>query len=455
MTKGDLDALKAKAKTFIAQNPDLKFVDVFLADLNGVLRGKRLPADQAMKVFDGGLRMPRSLVGLDIWGEDVFANGLVLEEGDSDGLCIPSEFGLLPTLWTRQKTAQVQFMMAEQDGASFLADPRQLLIHVQQKLHAKGMRPVAAFELEFHLFPLPEDGGFFQIGSLSQGQFGHLCDLDRLEDLSAFFDDLYANCDAQGVALGAAAKEAGPFQFELNLHHKPDAVLASDELILLRRAVKGVARKHGLLASFMAKPFGDLPGNGMHAHVSMLDQHGENLFALPGERGRPDPLMQAVAGLLKAANESMILFAPHFNSARRFKAESHAPIRASWGTDNRIAAIRIPSDGGKNRRFEHRIAGVDANPYLVMACLLAGAAYGMENELSPGPALSGDSFSDTDPVLDADWHRSLASYEKGEVLAPEFGPLFSQVFGACKRQEFATFASKVTDFEYATYLRAF
>ncbi len=447
--------LRAGAQTFLRDHPELRFVDVFLTDLNGVQRGKRLPAPQALKVFDGGFRMPRSLVGVDIWGEDVFENGLILESGDSDGLCLPHDTGLLPCPWAQTATAQLSVMMAEADGSPFDADPRQLLMTVQDKLRVKNASPVVALEVEFYLFPKPPAGQSTEIAPSLMSEFGSLCDLTALDEQSAFIDDLYATCEQQGIQPGGVLKESGPGQFELNLLHQPCAVKAADQVMLLRRAIKGIASKHGLIASFMAKPFGDRPGSGMHAHLSLIDRNGQNVFAEPSAPGDPDQLIRAIAGLLKAAPESMIFFAPHFNSAKRYQTSFHAPVRSSWGKDNRLAAIRVPNDAGQNRRLEHRIAGADANPYLVLAAILAGVMSGLDNQLTPQAPLIGSDYQPEDRRMDADWQRTLQGFEGGTVLSPLFGPRFTKVFSACKRQEIATITSHITGFEYSTYLRAF
>lgn len=447
------------ARAFLESAPDLRFVDAFLIDLNGVARGKRLPAKGAMKLFEGGLRLPRSLIGVDVWGTDVFDNGLVVDTGDQDGVCLPLEPGLVPTPWAKEKTAQVQLMMAEANGGAFLADPRQLLAETQRRLATKGLHPVAAIELEFYLLSGKSDdlGRPLTPASKFSGRRvvdGRVYAMSELDAYADFFSDLYAACDAQGLPLDTAVIEAGPSQFEVNLKHQKDVLNAADQSIQLKRAIKGVAAKHGLLASFMAKPFGDLPGNGMHVHMSMLDDAGANAFDGDGEKGSR-LFMQAIAGLIATAPEAMIFFAPHFNSWRRFQEGSHAPTRATWGYENRTAAIRVPTDTGANRRFEHRVAGADANPYLVLAALLAGALHGVEKKLAPPAALEGNAYKSDAPKLALGWRAALEAFARGSVLAPAYGALMTRVFSACKRQEMATIDRRVTDVEYDSYLSTF
>lgn len=447
--------LEERAGAFLSSHSDLRFVDVLLTDINGVQRAKRLPARQVLKVFTGGFRMPRSLIGVDVWGEDVFDNGLIMESGDSDGICVPIESGLLLCPWSPLRLAQLSVMMVEADGEPFAADPRQLLIATQSALKAEGKHPVAALEVEFYLFPKNDESQAADQPPAMFSPFGSLCAASSLDEQSAFIDDLYSACDVQGIDLGGVLKESGPGQFELNLQHQDCAVKAADQVILLRRAIKGTAAKHDMIASFMAKPFGDQPGNGMHAHLSLCDDDGHNVFAEPSSVQATDQLMCAIAGLLKAAPESLIFFAPHLNSYRRFQSSFHAPIRTSWGVDNRFASIRVPNDQGQNRRLEHRIAGADANPYLVLSAILTGLKLGLDEQILPQPPLVGSDYKTADKRIDADWANALNSFETGSLLSSNFGAVFSKAFSACKRQEIATMARHVTGIEYASYLRAF
>ena len=188
--------------------------------------------------------------------------------------------------------------------------------------------------------------------------------------------------------------------------------------------------------------------------MSMLDGKGENAFAGSDEKGSA-LLHQAIAGLLAAAPEAMIFLAPHLNSYRRFQEGSHAPTCLAWGYENRTAAIRIPNDSSVNRRFEFRIAGADANPYLLMASLLAGVLHGIENNLTPPPAVNGNAYSSGAARVPTSWRDALCAFVQGKILAPRFGALFTQVYAAIKRQEIRKANERVTDFEYDSYLQAF
>ena len=206
--------------------------------------------------------------------------------------------------------------------------------------------------------------------------------IDELDDFGSFFRDVYAACALQGVPANSAIAENGIGQFEINLMHVDDPLRAADDAVLFKRIVKGVARKHGFAASFMAKPYGGRSGSGLHVHFSLLDKNDINVFDNGRDEGS-SMLRHAVGGLLEAMAETTILFAPHFNSYRRLRPGAHAPSAAAWGYENRTVAVRIPGGSPKARRIEHHVAGADANPYLVLTGILAGALVGIEREIVP------------------------------------------------------------------------
>ncbi|MBP0649680.1 glutamine synthetase, partial [Mycobacterium tuberculosis] len=163
--------------------------------------------------------------------------------------------------------------------------------------------------------------------------------------------------------------------FEVNLKHVTDALAAADDAVMLKRLIVETARKHGLKASFMPKPFLDVAGNGFHLHVSLVDEADLNVFAAP--EGGETLLGQAIAGLLATMAEATLVFVPSWNGYRRLMPGSYAPTNASWGYNNRSVGVRVPAGPAAARRLEHRIAGADANPYLVTAFVLAGMLEGI------------------------------------------------------------------------------
>src|SRR5699024_10557314 len=208
-----------------------------------------------------------------------------------------------------------------------------------------------------------------------------------------------------------------------------------------------------MAASFMAKPYGDSSGNGLHLHTSLLDAQGDNVFAEAGEPS--ELLMQAVAGLLETMPDATALFAPHANSYRRFQPGSHAPMTPTWGIDNRTTALRLPLAAPAAMRVEHRVAGADANPYLVLAAILAGMEHGMAQALTPPSETRGSGYDLENSVraLPDDWGAALARFEQSEFIADYLGSQYQSWYSACKRQEREWLRSVVPASEYELYLR--
>ena len=232
--------------------------------------------------------------------------------------------------------------------------------------------------------------------------FDGVLSTDELDAFAPFLEDVYDACRVQGIPADAAISENGCGQFEINLLHVADPLRAADDALLFKRLVKAIARKHGLAASFMAKTYGDQSGNGFHVHFSLIDDDGRNVFDDGGDEGS-EHLRHAVGGLISAMAETTLLFAPHLNSYRRLRKGTHAPVAMAWGYENRTAAVRIPGGAAAARRIEHRVAGADANPYLVMAGILGAALIGIERELIPPDPTEGDAYAQDLPTLPPDW----------------------------------------------------
>lgn len=433
--------------------------DLFIVDLNGNLRGKRLLGSSLERVMEEGIKLPRSVVGLDFWGDDVPDNGLVFETGDNDGICMPIQTEPVPVPWAEMPRHQLQAMMENPDGTAFGADPRQVLKSIIGKFHAHGWYPVMATELEFYL--MDADAEELQrprppVLDRGHGRRLNTKDAYSIEDvdgLESFFAEIRRSCDAQGVLADTIISELGPGQFEINLKHVPDPLGAADQAIWFKRMLKGIARKYNYTATFMAKPYAEYSGNGFHVHFSLLDKDGNNLFDNGGEEGTP-MLRNAIAGMLKLMPESMLMFAPHLNSYHRFQDGSHAPVFACWGYENRTAAVRVPESEPDARRVEHRVSGADANPYLVLAAVLAGALYGIENKLEAPEPVEGDAYSDCNEDIRLPWYwdDAIDLLDVSTVLRQYLGDEFVDVLSAVKRHELKLLSERISDIEYESYL---
>lgn len=445
------------AEEFFQANPDIETLEAFMVDVNGVLRGKRIPAGKAASIFKSGVRLPRSAFAVDIWGHDVLEAGLVTHTGDNDGVCRPVMGTLCRAPWMQVPTAQVMMTMQDADGKAFFADPRQVLKRVLKMLKKEGLTPVVAVELEFYLLDSKRNERGFPQPPLSprtgqRVQASQMYGLGEVEEFGGVLSEINRACALQGIPADTTISENGPGQYEINLHHVPDALLAADQATMLKRVIKGAARKHGLDATFMAKPYGDCSGNGMHVHFSILDKDGNNIFAGEDARGS-DALRHAIGGLLSTMPEAAAVFAPNFNSYRRFMPGSHAPTRVAWGYDNRTAALRVPESDLVATRIEHRVPGADANPYLAIAAMLAGAFHGIQGRINPGPPLTGSVYESNAPHLPDVWEDALEIFEQSGFMKHYFGDDYHKVYFACKWSEKDALERHVTSIEYDAYLR--
>jgi glutamine synthetase len=444
-----------EARAFLAGNPDIEAVQLVITDLNGVGRGKNIAREELDALYGPGRNVAGSILGLDVTGEDVEETGLVWSVGDADQCCRPVAGTLTRASWLKRPTAQVLGTLYELDGRPAKADPRHVLARVAARLQERGYTPVVAVELEFYLLERDAEGRVRPARGLLSGKGSERIEaygLGRLDDMSPLFDDLYAAARALGLPVRTLMSEYAPGQFEITLEHRADALRAVDDAIMFKRAVRGVAAKHGKIACFMAKPFAELAGTGMHLHASLADATGRNACADEAPAGSP-VLRHAIGGLKETLGDGMAVFAPHANSYRRFRAMSYAPVAVTWGVNNRSVSLRVPAGPAASRHVEHRVAGADANPYLVAALVLAGMLRGIERSIDPGPPVEGNGYEQMRAgELPTQWPAALERAANSEFLADALGADFLEVFLAVKRRECEKFGALVTNRDYEWYL---
>lgn len=448
------------AQAFLQAHPAVRAVDLLLPDLCGVLRGKRVDRSDLAGVYERGMLLPGSMFALDVLGGTVEATGLGFDEGDADRACLPVPGTLFRCPWLGDAIAQLQVQMADHDGGPFYGDPRQVLAAVLRRYAARGWTPVVAVELEFYFVDCARtpEGHAQPPRSRYTGRRETRAQINSMADLESVSDvlsEIAAACAVQDVPTGAALAEYGPSQWEVNLRHVDDALRACDQAIRFKRIVKGVAHRNGLEATFMAKPYADSAGSGLHVHASVLDADGRNVFASDDTLGN-ELLKHAAAGLLATMGDSMALFAPNANSYRRLRPELYVPMHATWGYNNRGVAVRVPVSGAADRRLEHRVAGADANPYLVVAAVLAGMLHGVEAKLAAPPALNGNAYAQRHaaPALPSDWPTALARFAGSQFLREWLGERFVRLYELTRRGEMQAFNARISAVDYAWYLES-
>ena len=443
-------------EAFLKAHPDTEAVEAFVTDPTGVARGKLMRVHVLERIFREGRPLPCSIMSLDITGEDVEETGLVWEAGDADKIAWPIPGRLKPAPWRDRPTAELLLSLHEPDGKPYVADPRHALVRVVERLKADGLHPVVAAELEFYVVD-PEraaDGRLRPPLAPATGRRLERIDVysvTELEELAPFVDELYAAAKAMDLPAETLISEYAPGQLEVVLRHRPDALQAADEAILWKRVVRGIAARHGLLATFMAKPYAGRAGSGFHIHASLTDDKGNNLFAAEDPQGTP-LMRQAIAGLLATIADAMAVFAPNANSYRRFQAASYAPIARTWGVNNRSVAVRVPMGAPASRHLEHRVAGADANPYLAIAAVLAGMHKGIREKLDPGAAVEGNGYTQAAADLPNDWPAALRALRGSAFAAACFGDRFLDIFHAIKAAECRRFSAQVSELDLEWYL---
>ncbi|WP_395450153.1 glutamine synthetase family protein [Aminobacter sp. UC22_36] len=449
-----------EARAFLDANPDIEAFDIVLTDANGVGRGKIIRRHELMGLYEGGRHLPISILGLDITGEDVHETGLIWDSGDGDLRAWPIPGTLKPMHATSPARGQLLMSMYHLDGAPMTSDPRLALQRQVDKLAAKGLHPAGAFELEFFLLSNERDGdGKVQparavLDGRASGKT-EVYSVDHLHGMEPLFSDIYAAAKLQGIPAETVISEYAPGQYELTLRYRKDVMQAADDLIMLKRIVRIQARRHGVTACFMAKPIEKYAGSGMHFHASLLDADGTNVFTEAKEGEWQPKLLNAIGGLAATMAESMLVFAPHANSWRRFVSQSYAPVAPTWGVNNRSVALRVPAGDARNRRIEHRPSGVDANPYLVAATILAGISKGLDEQLDPGPETSGNGYEQaegSESLMPADWRTAIEAAKGSEFLREALGHDLHRTFTAIKEAEYLRVARTVSELDYHLYL---
>lgn len=443
-----------EAEEFLSRYPDVEGIDIAMTDFHGIGRGKIIRRHELASLYKSGRGMPASLFGQDVAGDDVESSGLVLTDGGGDKLCwpVPGTLGMMP----HTGRGQVLVSMYNSDGSPFDAEPRHALVRHVERAAKAGFTPMGAFELEFYLIDRERDGkGRYQPARYAIN--GRNClhrstmSVDELDEMTPLFDVIYAGAKHLGLPLESLISEYAAGQYELTIRYR-DLLRAADDVIIAKRLIRSAARRFGMEACFMAKPFGQQAGSGMHLHLSLASSAGDNLFGDQPDGSLSPLMLQAIGGIRQTVGDTMLVLAPYLNSWRRFASVSYSPASDDWGVENRMVALRVPGSPGKGRHFEHRVAGVDANPYLVAAVTLAGALQGIKTKADPGPAVEpGDDNQKRANSLPNSWQNAIQRAGQSDFLREALGQTLHHGFVAVKQAEYERLALEVTEAEWDLY----
>jgi len=425
-------------------------------DLDGVLRGKYISKEKFLSAVKDGFGFCDVIFGWDC-GDNLY------DQGEFTGwhTGFPDLVARLDTETFRAvpwepRTAFALADFYQKDGTPLPFCPRQTLKRIVARAEAMGFVPRMAAEYEFFVFEeTPESVHQKEFRGLRPESPGMFCySLLRASARQEFIHLLMDSLADFGVQVEGLHTETGPGAFEACIQYD-SALAAADKAGIFKLAVKELATRKGLLASFMAKWSQEMPGCGGHIHQSLADaETGANAFADPnGQYGCSEVARRYLAGQQQALPELMPLICPTINSYKRLVPGFWAPTTATWGIENRTNALRlIPGTSPKATRIETRVVGADACPHLAMAACLAAGLHGIQNRLEPTPPTAGNAYAESQaPTLP----RSLAAATdrmRQSALAREwFGEPFVSHVCMTRDWECREFEKAVTDWELRRY----
>jgi len=441
----------SELKSWIEQR-GITEVECLIPDLNGVLRGKVLPAAKLLQTErEGSLRLPSSVFAVTVTGEYADADDDEEAYQDPDMVLRPDVRTLCVAPGFKTPTAFVFADAYHTDGSPWASSPRHVLKTVVDLYREKGWRPVVAPELEFYLtavnpdpdFPLTPPAGRSGRAETSPQPYG----LEAITEYEDLIEAIYEHSEAAGLNVDTMIHESGTAQLEINFLHG-DPVLLCDQVLVFKRIVRQVALKHGVYATFMAKPMANQPGSAMHLHISVVEEaasDGANLFAAAD--GEDSALFAAyIGGLQRYLPEIAPLFAPNVNSFRRMRPSHSAPINVQWGYDNRSCGLRVPIAGRENRRIENRLPGADANPYLAMAAALISGYLGAVQGIERSAEAVGNAYHHA-RTLPRTLEEALERFNACQPVRQVLGEYFCRAFTRIKAAELEAFQGVISSWE--------
>ena len=425
-------------------------VECLIPDLNGVIRGKVFPAPKFLQSErDGSLRIPSSIFSLTVTGEYSDDADEAIAMQDPDVVLRPDLETICVAPGYKTPTAFVFADAYNTSGEPYDIAPRYVLKRVVALYEKMGLRPVVAPELEFYLtqintdpdLPLAPPAGRSGRSETAPQPYG----LEAITEYEDLIETIYEHAEAASLHLDTMIHESGTAQLEINFNHG-DPVHVSDQVLVFKRIVRQVALKHGVYATFMAKPMENQPGSAMHLHVSLVDaKAGVNLFATPNG-DNSDLFRHFIGGVQQYLGQVAPLFAPNVNSFRRMRPDFSAPINLQWGYDNRSCGLRVPISDINNRRVENRLPGADANPYLAVAAMLVCGYIGIRDKIEPAEMVQGSAYKWA-RTLPRTLDEALDRFKECKPVIELLGEHFCATFQRIKAHELGAFEGVISSWE--------
>ncbi|MHB8063444.1 MAG: glutamine synthetase family protein [Ruminiclostridium sp.] len=425
-----------KAKTYIKEH-QIDSVEIGFSDINGTIIGKRQPARFLLEHMNAGTGVCRAPLTWDVQSEYFSTSKFAgFEYGASDMILKPDYSTLREIPW-RKGTAFVLADLEIDTGEQIQVAPRQILKNVLARLEKTGYSAKVGSEIEFYLLNGDKKPLFGGKETYSIGKAGQFSDI---------IDQIQRNLEAFGISIEAIHPEYGPGQMELILEYS-DALTNADNTVIARNAIKEIARKNGLYATFMARLWDNESGSGYHLHQSLWTKDGKSAFAED-----KTVLEQYAAGLLSGTSEFMALVCPTVNSYKRLTDMSFAPTKVGIGYDNRTASARLVGHGNSTR-IEQRTEAADANAYFLIAASIASGLYGLEQKLPAPKFIEGNGYFNRElPNIPRTLKDAAVLFDKSEKAVEYFGKEFVEIFSELIHYDISVYDRIVSDWERERYL---
>jgi glutamine synthetase len=421
-------------------------VECLVPDMTGNARGKFIPADKFIKEDS---RLPESILVQTVTGDYTDIHTELVGPTDRDMMLQPDANSLRLVPWAEDPTAMIIHDCYTREGELHPLATRSVLKRVLKLYEDEGWKPVVAPEVEYYLVQKnidPDNELEPPIGRSGRREAGRQSySIDAVNEFEPIVEEMYDFCEAQELDVDTLIHESGLAQMEINFLHG-DALDLADQAFVFKRTMRETALRHGIYATFMAKPMKHEPGSALHIHQSVVDaETGRNIFSLE-DGSEHERFRHFIGGLQRYTPGAIAFFAPSVNSYRRFTPDIAAPVNLHWGYENRTTGIRVPDSKPEARRIENRFPGADANPYLAIAVSLACGYLGMKQKLEASPPHEGDAFEEPIEVARS-LEQALRLLDEDSDLQEALGARFVKAYSAVKYEEFEAFNKVISSWE--------
>ena len=426
---------------------DVRFIRLAFTDINGTLKAVEVPNSQLDKVLENDVRFDGSSI-----------DGFVRLE-ESDMILYPdfSTWSVLP--WgdsTGGKIGCLTCSVHTTDGEPFAGDPRNNLKRVIGQMKELGFTAFdIGFEAEFHLLKLDENGNW----TTQVPDHASYFDLTSNDESASCRRDIVETLESIGFEVEAAHHEVGDGQQEIDFRFD-DALTTADRVQTFKMIVREIAKRHGLFATFMAKPLQGQAGNGMHTNMSLFKGNKNAFYDKNNKYHLSKTALYFLNGILEHARAITAVGNPTVNSYKRLIPGFEAPVYISWASKNRSPMVRVPSAGELNTRLEMRSADPTANPYLLLAACLSAGMAGIKEEKMPMDPVTCNLFDLSEEQLNemgikplpSTLHNALKAFKKDKLIQNALGKHLTQSFIDSKELEWSQYTQTVSDWERNRYM---